>query len=787
MKTHLRYWLIIGLIIVIPLVWATHTIYEDFWIESGRDFTIGTTQWNTGDDLDPDVIAGDTSDDDLIDAAVIDSAMTRDTEWDSLTEIETATSKDIVDTTEIDSEAELEALLADVTNVYTNTDGALNDDDVTLADVQSACTSDFHNIGGTDDERTQEEIDDFVDALLNDADSVHTRITITYDDTDNAMDFIVDDMNDDVPEAGDFGAATDLDANGALNTNSVADNEIDYTAVNMDDMTDGSTNAAITLAQETSYDAVVTADPSDYDEYSDLPVATVTDNDTTHIPNCENVYEFCETTQDYQKSAEINTEAELEAIWAAYNIYTSDDAEPGLWNTAYGWGDHSGAGYLTGNETITLTGDVSGSGATAITTTIGANKILNTMIAAAEVYDSDLNTGTGANQINTADIPEQTNLYYTEARVSANTDVAANTAKVTESTTATSPLVKTTYDLSIPAATNAAAGHATAAHITALEANTAKETNVPTALSVGTVGVDTVAITSDGGADDVTLPAATVTTAGMLTTAKWGEIVANTAKVTNATHTGDVTGATALTIGADKILNTMVAADEIYDMDINWGSGANQVDIDDMPNSATYHRILAPTAAGDMLYSADGSTWIKLPKGTEDHVLTMTATIPNWEVAAAGAANHNDLGGLQGGQTDQYYHATAAEYTKLQNLVATKKNIIMTTRAMNAASGTVDYTGFGFQPNLVFIFAAVNGNKAACWGTTIGTVTSEMAQNYTGTMEHSTSRIADIFTGVGNEQVAVFSAWLADGIRLGWTKFGVDTSTIRLTLIGLKL
>lgn len=57
--------------------------------------------------------------------------------------------------------------------------------------------------------------------------------------------------------------------------------------------------------------------------------------------------------------------------------------------------------------------------------------------------------------------------------------------------------------------------------------NSAKNTNVPTALEVGTVGVNTVAITSDGGADDVTLPAALVNAAGMLTTAKWAEIVVN--------------------------------------------------------------------------------------------------------------------------------------------------------------------------------------------------------------------------------------------------------------------
>ena len=38
------------------------------------------------------------------------------------------------------------------------------------------------------------------------------------------------------------------------------------------------------------------------------------------------------------------------------------------------------------------------------------------------------------------------------------------------------------------------------------------------------------------------------------------DVAANTAKVGNATHTGDVTGATALTIGADKILESMLKA-----------------------------------------------------------------------------------------------------------------------------------------------------------------------------------------------------------------------------------
>jgi len=62
----------------------------------------------------------------------------------------------------------------------------------------------------------------------------------------------------------------------------------------------------------------------------------------------------------------------------------------------------------------THTGDVTG----ATTLTIGADKVLNTHI----------NWGVGDTQVSTADIPELTNLYYTDARVNSNINVAANTA-----------------------------------------------------------------------------------------------------------------------------------------------------------------------------------------------------------------------------------------------------------------------------------------------------------------------------------------------------------------------
>jgi len=83
-------------------------------------------------------------------------------------------------------------------------------------------------------------------------------------------------------------------------------------------------------------------------------------------------------------------------------------------------------------------------------------------------------------------------------------EVFSDIGVVSECTSVTAPLVLTDYGISIPAATNAAAGHATAAHITALEVNSAKVTcnfaNVQTALAVasGAVDFNSQALTSAG-------------------------------------------------------------------------------------------------------------------------------------------------------------------------------------------------------------------------------------------------------------------------------------------------
>ena len=45
------------------------------------------------------------------------------------------------------------------------------------------------------------------------------------------------------------------------------------------------------------------------------------------------------------------------------------------WNTAYGWGNHAVQGYLTGNQSITFTGDVTGSGTTSVNLQLGSGVV----------------------------------------------------------------------------------------------------------------------------------------------------------------------------------------------------------------------------------------------------------------------------------------------------------------------------------------------------------------------------------------------------------------------------
>ena len=69
----------------------------------------------------------------------------------------------------------------------------------------------------------------------------------------------------------------------SLATDSVSDNEIDYTNVNMDDMTDGATNAAITLTQETNFTTAYTHSQDNTQAHSDYLLNSAADTMTGNL------------------------------------------------------------------------------------------------------------------------------------------------------------------------------------------------------------------------------------------------------------------------------------------------------------------------------------------------------------------------------------------------------------------------------------------------------------------------------------------------------------------------
>ena len=66
-------------------------------------------------------------------------------------------------------------------------------DDVTLTDVQNACSNDFHNIGGTDAQLTTEQVQDITGAMV--TGNTETGITVTYQDADGTIDFVATDVS----------------------------------------------------------------------------------------------------------------------------------------------------------------------------------------------------------------------------------------------------------------------------------------------------------------------------------------------------------------------------------------------------------------------------------------------------------------------------------------------------------------------------------------------------------------------------------------------------------------
>ena len=93
-------------------------------------------------------------------------------------------------------------------------------------------------------------------------------------------------------------------------------------------------------------------------------------------------------------------------------------------------------------------------------------------------------------------------------------------------------------------------------------------------------------------------------------------------------HTGDVTGGTALTIAANAVESTMIGANQVNDLDINFGTGTDQLNIIDIPS---------PTTWSTVYWNA--TVPVALALGASGLVLKSNgaAAAPTWQADATGS------------------------------------------------------------------------------------------------------------------------------------------------------
>lgn len=224
----------------------------------------------------------------------------------------------------------------------------------------------------------------------------------------------------------------------------------------------------------------------------------------------------------------VSSFAAQQTILSGAGVYWTDEKDKinSNFTELYGWGDHSLVGYLTNyteTDPIFLAWDKD------------YNDLINTPTI---TPISDLVYGVGWNG-NTDGASK--NAIYDKIE-----SLAGGHDAITLGTT--NGLSLSVQELSLTAATNVTAGAATAAQITKLE-------GIATGATVNSTDATLLARANHTGTQTASTVSDFDTEVGNHT-----DVTANTAKVSNATHTGDVTGDIALTIAVDAVDVPMLSA-----------------------------------------------------------------------------------------------------------------------------------------------------------------------------------------------------------------------------------
>ena len=226
-------------------------------------------------------------------------------------------------------------------------------------------------------------------------------------------------------------------------------------------------------------------------------------------------------------------------------------------------------------------------------------------------------------------------------------------------------------------------------------ANTAKATNVSTALSIGTVTATTYGITSDGGADDVVLPEANTTLAGLLGADKWDEIVANTSKADCESSACNLAAGTTLNSAAIQTGADDDQPDDDSEVPDNITVSAGSVDNSDITLKTTPSTVtgrITYDATNDRLDVGDGVGTDAFYPGPHSTECASSSCDLHASTTAGGVAiqtgTEDDTAETDAKVSDDLTHATGS--IDLETVTIT--NIIDDEVMVGTGAGTVGFT-----------------------------------------------------------------------------------------------
>ena len=204
-------------------------------------------------------------------------------------------------------------------------------------------------------------------------------------------------------------------------------------------------------------------------------------------------------------------------------------------------------------------------------------------------------------------------------------------------------------------------------------------------------------------------------------------------------------------------------------------------------------------ANGDIYYRGSGAL-ARLAKGTAYLTLGMNsgATAPEWQASlksimtAQGdivyATGANTPARLAKGLAYQVLRmnsgATAPEWS-----VGTAFKLVAETRAMDAATGDVSYSGAGFTPQAVIVLAGKDGGLSGRFNSRGAATGASTAQGVVGDSATilAQAKLVHAWEDTGKDQSAVLKSLDADGMTLTWTRTGVTASgTLNLYILYLR-